>query len=114
MVEELGGVSRETFRKAVAAEGLNLGTPFEPVYRSKMFGYDPVRTSIACGLPAGTLNYREQRLPVTERISTEVGVLFTHTLLLGTREDMELIAAAIRKVASDVDGLRQVEAQSAN
>lgn len=107
--EEVGGIGRDTFRKAVAAEGLNLGGAFEPVYRSKMFGYDPIRTSVSCGLLPNTLNYREQFFTVTEKISTQTGLIFGHSSLLGEKSDMDLIAAAIRKVAEDVDGLRKVE-----
>lgn len=110
--EELGGIPRQKFQKAVSAEGLPLGIPFEPVYRSKMFGYDPVRTSISCGLPPNTLNYRSLYLPVTEKIAAETGLIFSHSYLLGERSDMELIAEAIRKVAENSEALRDYEEPS--
>jgi hypothetical protein len=73
-----------------------------------MFGYDSVRTSISCGLPAGTLNYRAQSFPVAEKISYEIGLGLTQDVMLAPAEDIERAAEAFVKVLSAPDELRKV------
>jgi L-glutamine:2-deoxy-scyllo-inosose/3-amino-2,3-dideoxy-scyllo-inosose aminotransferase len=102
------GVSRDVVQRALAAEGVPTILPYEPVYKSRMFGYDPVRTSISCGLPAGTLNYRAQSFPVAEKISYEIGLGLTQDVMLAPAEDIERAAEAFVKVLSAPDELRKI------
>ena len=47
--------------------------------------------------------------PVNEKISSEVAVWFTQTVLLGSRSNMEQIAEAIRKIqkyAKEINGAK--------
>jgi L-glutamine:2-deoxy-scyllo-inosose/3-amino-2,3-dideoxy-scyllo-inosose aminotransferase len=104
------GVSRDVVMRALQAEGVPTIAPYEPVYRSRMFGYDPVRTSISCGLPPGTLNYRGQSFPVAEKVSYEIGLGLTQNLLLAPAADIDRVAEAFVKVLSAPDELRALAA----
>ena len=95
------------FRKALEKE---LGCPIEP-------SYEPLN---ACSLY--TPHTKPQRyklseeywrqvdpsrfdLPVCQRIFSEESVCFHHTVLMGTKVDMDLMVKAIEKIYDNVDEL---------
>jgi dTDP-4-amino-4,6-dideoxygalactose transaminase len=90
------GAPREAVRAALDAEGIPVSTgygfslPAQPVFRNKAFGpYLPsARTR---------LNYARVRCPVSDRLCRE-SLWLGQQLLLGSREDMDDIAAAFEKV----------------
>jgi len=89
--EAFRGTPRDTFVAALQAEGIPCqGGFYEPVYRSSLFGWRdaPVR-----------VDYSETFCAVAERAANEECVWLPHQLFLGSREDMDDIAAAIEKVA---------------
>lgn len=97
--EAFSGLKRETFLKALAAEGIPASAGYSPL-NSQGFIKEVLRSR----------GYRrifgEQRLkeweernhcPANDRLCTEA-VWFTQNMLLGERGDMEQIAEAIRKI----------------
>ncbi|UCE47706.1 MAG: DegT/DnrJ/EryC1/StrS family aminotransferase [Phycisphaerales bacterium] len=109
--EHFDGVDRDTFLKALRAEGVNL-SPYiknglhrepwvehilgRPVYK-KMFSKRRLR------------EYRKQcECPNCDKVCEEMAMIWASGPLLGTREDMDDIADAIIKVYENRDKLRSV------
>lgn len=100
-----GGVSRDRFVEALAAEGIPAAAGYRPLYLEPAFQArfkDYPLDSPAFG---GRPDYRNVRCPVTERICADEAVWLTQNLLLGTEQDMAQIAAAIEKVRAAADQL---------
>ncbi|MCS7224512.1 MAG: DegT/DnrJ/EryC1/StrS family aminotransferase [Armatimonadetes bacterium] len=102
--EAWDGVHRDTFLKALRAEGVpcSVGAHGEPIYRNPVFqrmnfgrtGF-PIRCP-CCG--TWRLDYRQVFCPEAERIYRTEACSFPHALFLGPRDDMDLILEAINKV----------------
>jgi len=106
--EQFAGLPRDTFLKALKAEGIPASGGYSPlnkqpfiknVIRSK--GYRKI-------YPEKLLNEWEQRnqCPVNDRLCEEA-VWFTQTMLLGSKGDMEQIAEAIRKIQVQAADLKR-------
>jgi dTDP-4-amino-4,6-dideoxygalactose transaminase len=109
--EHWGGVTRDAFLKAVAAEGISLspyianGLHKEPwvdhilnlnVYK-KMYS------------PARLKQYREQfHYPMADRVCAEMVMLWASGPLLGTQADMDDVINAIMKVYENRDKLAKI------
>ncbi len=102
-LEDEFGTSREKFLAALKAEGVLCSEGYvHPLYRNPMFtrqDFYPKRCPVACphyGLP---LDYRSfaELCPNAERACREA-VWLEHRQLLGSREDMDDIAAAVAKI----------------
>jgi len=93
-----GGLAREAYLWALKAEGVPVGGPYEPVYRSGLLNlYD--RTSPVPFRPAGSVqDYASLRLPNTERAVEETGVILGHPNLLGEDAYIDQLIAAVAKV----------------
>ena len=92
-----GGVHRDAFVAALAAEGVPAeGVFYEVVYRSPLF-------------PAPPGSFRALPCPVSERAAYEESVWIPHWVLSGDRGDVEDCAAAIRKVCDHTEELRGFE-----
>lgn len=82
------GCGREKLVAAAVAEGLPLGTGYLlPLYKQ------PVFASLDNGQ-----DYAGCRCPIAEDLCARSGMWLPHTLLLGTDEDMNDVAAVLRKV----------------
>ncbi|MEA3224451.1 MAG: DegT/DnrJ/EryC1/StrS family aminotransferase [Planctomycetota bacterium] len=109
--EHFGGIDRDTFLKALRAEGVSL-SPYiknglhkepwvehilgRPVYK-KMFSKRRLR------------EYREQcECPNCDRVCREMAMIWASGPLLGTKEDMDDVADAIIKVYENRDKLRSI------
>jgi len=90
-----GGLSKADFAKYLAAEGVPafMGYP-RPLYRQPLFQ----QRRFACYAIPEDVDYTGVNCPVAERACTEEGVWILQHAMLGTREDMDLFAAAIRKL----------------
>src|SRR5262249_13950781 len=89
-----GGVHRDAFVAALAAEGVPAeGVFYETVYRSPLF-------------PAPPGSFRALPCPVSERAAYEESVWIPHQVLGGPKLDVEDAAAAIRKVCQHAGELR--------
>jgi dTDP-4-amino-4,6-dideoxygalactose transaminase len=91
MPEAFGGTPRDSFVAALEAEGIPCyGAFYEPVYKSSLFAWRDAPVAV---------DYSETFCPVAERAAYHECVWLPHELFLGTREDVDDIAAAIEKVA---------------
>lgn len=94
--EEFGNISRDTFIKAMRAEGIPLGYWYTtPMYRasfltSNLFGSDNDFSEVHC--------------PETEKIC-QTGLALSQNVLMGNEEDMEDIIKAAAKIRRNVGEL---------
>ena len=94
--EEFGNISRDTFIKAMRAEGIPLGYWYTtPMYRasfltSNLFGSDNDFSDVHC--------------PETEKIC-QTGLALSQNVLMGNEEDMEDIIKAAAKIRRNVGEL---------
>jgi dTDP-4-amino-4,6-dideoxygalactose transaminase len=92
-----GGVHRDAFVAALAAEGVPAeGVFYEAVFRSPLF-------------PAPPGSFRAMPCPVSERAAYAESVWIPHWVLEGCAGDVEDVAAAIRKVCDHASELRGFE-----
>jgi dTDP-4-amino-4,6-dideoxygalactose transaminase len=94
--EACRGTPRDTFAAALLAEGIPcLGGFYEPVYKSPLFGWRDAPVAV---------DYSETFCPVAERVASHESLWFPHQAFMGSRQDMDDIAAAIEKVAGAYRG----------
>jgi dTDP-4-amino-4,6-dideoxygalactose transaminase len=92
--DHFGGVPRDAFVAALAAEGIPVeGVFYEAVYRSPLF-------------PAAPGSFRALPCPVSERAAYEESVWIPHWVLAGSVSDVEDVASAVRKVCEHALELR--------
>jgi dTDP-4-amino-4,6-dideoxygalactose transaminase len=96
--EAFGGLSRDDFLSALRAEGVPCSPGYSPLYRSPAFKIDTGTHPFA-----GRIDYGSVHLPEVERACDEA-VWLGQSLLLAEQEDMDEIAAAIRKVQAGTAG----------
>lgn len=94
--QAFGGAPKPSFIRALSAEGIPVSPGYKPVY------YEPVFKSRPVFFPALTtetlVDFDRIHCPVTERVCAEESAWFKQSMLLGTKRDMEDIAAAIQKI----------------
>jgi len=97
---QFNGAPKAKFLQAVGAEGVPLaGLYGKPLYKEKLFQDLMLPASPLAHLFHGHgIDYASLHLPVVERISVEESIWVGQRLLLGTKEDMDDIVAAIAKV----------------
>ncbi len=85
------GISRKFFLKALEAEGIPCrpGYPF-PLYENPLFQ---------------KIDFSNSSCPVTERISKKEAIWLRQEMLLGTKDDMDDIVGAIRKIKENAEEL---------
>jgi dTDP-4-amino-4,6-dideoxygalactose transaminase len=93
--EKFNGLSKVQFSKMLAAEGVPcfMGYP-EPLYRQPLF---QKKNFMCYAIPVGT-DYTNVHCAVTERACYEEAVWIMQHAMLGTRQEMELFASAIKKI----------------
>jgi len=100
------GAPRESFLKALRAEGIPCAPGYKPLY-----GMNAIHDGIArLRRFSGGAAEEPPDCPVTERACHSEGVWFAQTLLLGTRQDMDDIAEAVIKIkthAAELGGRAQ-------
>lgn len=104
------GISRETFLKALVAEGIPAAAAYPvPLYRQPVFekllfgpytGYRQARPN---------LGYQETSCPNCETISFTQGVWLEQSMMLGARRDMDDIALAVEKIHENRASLVRAE-----
>ena len=97
--EAFGGMTRDDFIQALTAEGVPCSRGYQPLYRSDAFRVDAATHPFA-----GRFDYGQVRLPEVERVAEEEAVWLTQRMLLATREDMDDVVAAVRKIQEAVTG----------
>jgi dTDP-4-amino-4,6-dideoxygalactose transaminase len=97
---EFGGMHRNVFLEALQAEGIPAEAPYPTIVRQPAFVIEPRwNPQIRNGCKVGAI-----ACPVADRLSTE-GVALPHELLLGTRDDMDDIVAAVMKIQQHAGSL---------
>lgn len=97
--EAFEGLHRDRFLEALAAEGVHLDGPFYvPIYQSPLFNarsdeWPMLRERYGEGVPGASLH-----CPVAEKAAYEEAIWMHYPHLMGSREDIEDIVAAIKKV----------------
>lgn len=109
--EEWDGVKRDTFLKALQAEGVpcSVGAHGEPIYRNPLFrrmnfgrtGF-PIKCS-CCG--KWRVDYRGTYCPEAERIFATEACSFPHAMFLGPEDDMRLVYDAMEKLLENKEEL---------
>jgi dTDP-4-amino-4,6-dideoxygalactose transaminase len=93
------GIRRGQFIKAINAEGIPLGSGYNPLYTFPCVTSESVERMIG-----GKIDVTP--LPNCERASRLEGSWLGHTCLLGSRADIDVIIEAMRKVWAHADELR--------
>jgi len=104
---QLNGVTRDQYMKALRAEKVPVGLTYEPVYRSGLLNLYDRTSPIPYRDLDRTQNYRELRLPNTERAVTETGMVMSHVALLGARTLIDQILDAIHKVNGHLEDVQR-------
>ncbi len=95
--EALNGVHRDRFVDALRAEGIPCTGGYGPWYRAPyMLALKEDR--LLKNLYGERADYSRLNVPVTEKACTQEGVWLFQSMLLGSREDMEDIVAAVDKI----------------
>jgi len=103
--EHFGGAPKSAFLKAMNAEGIPLGGGYNPLNRSGMIRLYFERLA-KMGLVKGRhSDPTRAEIPAIERACNEEVVWFSQRCLLGTKSDMEAVAAAVRKIKENAGEL---------
>jgi dTDP-4-amino-4,6-dideoxygalactose transaminase len=94
---QFGGLPRQEFLRALGAEGIPCSPGYTPLYRENAFRPDRATHPFA-----GDREYSSVHCQAAERASTEEAVWLYQYMLLGAREDMDDIVAAIQKIRAAV------------
>jgi dTDP-4-amino-4,6-dideoxygalactose transaminase len=100
------GVTRDQYLAALQAEKASFGGTYAPVYRNPLLNLYDRTSPIPFRDASRTQNYATLRLPETERAVAETAVLLSHTHLLGSREYIDQLLAAVAKVNAGLDAVR--------
>jgi len=91
------GLSRQHYVTALAAEGFPLGLTYAPVYRHPLLNLYH-QTSPVPFRKEKLQDYASLKLPVTERVVNEEGLVLMHQHLLGSEEYIRQLLQAMEKV----------------
>jgi len=98
--EIFGGAHRDSFVKALQAEGIPCSIGYVPLYKEE-FMRKAIQAPVFQKIygPARLNKYFSNiHCPVTEKACNEEGVWIPQSVLLGTKEDMDDIVEAIQKI----------------
>ncbi|HIE28880.1 TPA: DegT/DnrJ/EryC1/StrS family aminotransferase [Candidatus Poribacteria bacterium] len=109
--EEFDDIPRNKFLEAVNAEGapIGVGAHGRPVYQNPLFQAMTAGNTwpIKCPSYDKPIDYTKVHCPEAERIYQTEALCISHPGFLGSREDMDLILEAVRKVRANTDELRK-------
>lgn len=103
--EQAEGLDRAQYIAALGAEGVSLGTPYDPVYRHPLMDLQHPTSPIPFRDPALTQDYANLRLPNVERACTETGVILSQRALLGSPEYIDQIIEGVAKVNANLGAI---------
>jgi len=101
-----GGLPRERFLEALAAEGIPAASGYVPLYKAEMFDRGTDGRSCAERYSGRTFDFSNVSCPECERVCAGGGFWIYQKHFLGTETDMSLIAEAIRKIQDNVSEIR--------
>jgi dTDP-4-amino-4,6-dideoxygalactose transaminase len=107
--EAFGGLPRDRFLSALHAEGIPCMAGYSPLNKEAFLPAALNSKGFRRIYPKEILDRYEERnqCPANDQLCQE-GVWFTQTMLLGTRSDMDQIAAAVRKLRTSAEALLRV------
>jgi dTDP-4-amino-4,6-dideoxygalactose transaminase len=104
-------VPKDRFIAALYFEGIPAESIYEPVHRSPLFkieeGKWPLIWDSQSGRTASKVDYSSISCPTAERASYEEAVAIPHSVLLGSREDIDDVVTAIEKMGECANELRK-------
>jgi dTDP-4-amino-4,6-dideoxygalactose transaminase len=100
------GIKRDDYCKALSAEGFFVGGTYPPVYRHPILNLYDSTSPVPFRDKRSIQNYSELKLPVTERVVGEEGVILSQGPLLGSDEYIDQLLLAYKKVN---DNLKEVK-----
>ncbi|MEM2341235.1 MAG: DegT/DnrJ/EryC1/StrS family aminotransferase [Candidatus Bathyarchaeia archaeon] len=104
--EAFGRVSKAVIAKALQAEGIPVSVGYsKPLYKESYLEYFKM-CPLSCPYYAKQIDYSSIKMPVTERACYYEGLWLPHYVLLGTKEDMEDIVAALEKIRENIEELK--------
>jgi perosamine synthetase len=108
------GLPRQTFVKALRAEGIPLGTGYpHPLYENPLFkeriAYGDKGCPYTCGWYTGNVQYATGMCPVAEDLCARSALWLFVARPPATLDDMEDIVRAFAKVFTNLDALRERE-----
>jgi len=103
---EIWGVSRDTIRTALLAEGIPLTTSYPPLHQLEMFS-NPDGLAPRLRDLQDRPDYSKESFPTTESLAAN-SLWFTTAVLMGDTEDALDVARALDKLASHKDELSRV------
>jgi dTDP-4-amino-4,6-dideoxygalactose transaminase len=103
--EQCSGIERSVLLKALNAEGIPAGRGYVPLYREGFLA-EAKEFTLRDRAYAGR-DYSKVDCPCTERACNEA-IWLAQNILLGSREDLDDVARAFRKVIEHVDELAAV------
>ena len=109
--ERFAGLPRAQFLKALSAEGVPCSGGYTPLNKEPFLANTFATRAWQKLYPRDVLaSYAERNhCPANDKLCGE-GVWFTQTMLLGSREDMDQIADAIRKIQAHAGELARSKA----
>jgi L-glutamine:2-deoxy-scyllo-inosose/3-amino-2,3-dideoxy-scyllo-inosose aminotransferase len=102
-----GGVNKHAFAHALAAEGCHLSGTYWPVYRTPLLNLYDRTSPVPFRDQKKIQNYRDLKLPNTERCVAETALLLGHLHLLGSAAYIDQLLTAVRKVSSNLPAAGQ-------
>jgi dTDP-4-amino-4,6-dideoxygalactose transaminase len=107
--EDVFGFTRDLFVKALNAEGvpISIGYPL-PLYKQPLFVNNSFGPYSGCLSNSPQMNYSEIVCPVCEKVCFSEGTWLHHSVLLGTKQDMDDIVKAIEKVYNNRKDLSEM------
>lgn len=108
---QMEGVSRASVLKALQAEGIPAVPTYPyPLYRNPLFAADQL-PPCRCGSWKAAQDYSSLNLAESERACRD-GIWLEHNLFLGTKQDIDDMVAALRKVRRNASVLRRDETEA--
>src|SRR5699024_5765955 len=108
--QEFKGLPREKFLEALRAEGVPCSRGYDELNKRDFLRNVLNSPNFKKFYPGERLNYErytaENECPQNEKLCNEEAVWFTQNLLLGSRNDMDLIASAIGKIRKNAEKLK--------
>jgi dTDP-4-amino-4,6-dideoxygalactose transaminase len=107
--EAFGGVHRDIFLRALEAEGVELdGSFYVPLHDHPCFNVTAEEWPYIRGRYGDSIPNAGYDLPVAAKAAYHEAVWMHYHYFMGTREDLDDVIGAIRKVAANLDELREV------
>jgi len=103
--DRFNGAPKKRFLQALSAEGIGGSGGYTPLHTSGMFQRLSKQLKTAGFFGGRTIDYASVDLPATQNACDNEACWFAQRLLLGPKEDMEDVAAAMRKIRENRDEL---------